>query len=141
MELAQGVDHALDWNTSQRPSTQGDVEALSSDVQRGDVVHGKLHLTYLLSRQRGTSRCDTLGIRIERVNPGGGIGCEGRQAALSAADVEHALPLEADVGCDGAWLVPCAVASVHQGLYALTVAPFAPNLMAFSRVSSNAERM
>jgi hypothetical protein len=50
----------------------------------------------LLVRQCASRSRDILGAEVERVDPRGMLGGEGRKPTFAAADVEHTLAIEAD---------------------------------------------
>jgi hypothetical protein len=113
MDVAQGVHDALDRHASQRPAAERDVEALACDVERLRVVDGEPDPLALLPRQCAACRRHAFGVGIERVDPRGTLGGEGRQPTFAAADVEHARTVEADELGDRGRLDPDFVASFH----------------------------
>ena len=94
MNVSQGVHDASEWNTSQRPAAESDVEPLPRNVERFSVVDCKPDAATLLTGQR-LSRCrNVLGARVEGVDRGCTGSCECHQPSVAAADIEHAFPLE-----------------------------------------------
>jgi hypothetical protein len=110
----QGVHDALEWDASQGPAAEGDVESLSGQVERFGVVDGKVDAAALLARERRPRRGDVLGARVERRQRGCAGGGERSQPPLAAADLKHALPFERDKSGDRRRLDPLVVAPLHS---------------------------
>jgi hypothetical protein len=66
VDVAQGVHDALEWDASQRPSAQGNVEPLARHVECLGVVDAEADATTLLARQRRPRGRDVLGARAYR---------------------------------------------------------------------------
>src|SRR6266540_6405372 len=65
VDVVQGVHDALEWNASQGPAAEGDVEALTGHVERFGIVNGEADATTLILRQRRPRGGDVLGVRVE----------------------------------------------------------------------------
>jgi hypothetical protein len=113
MQCAQDVDHALNWNASQRPAAQGDVEPLSPNVQGSGIMHGEFDAPCLLSRERRVRPRDALFIRVECIDVLRNVGCEGRESTFPTADVDHTGSFESHERCDRARFRSCFVAPMH----------------------------
>src|SRR6185437_1521115 len=97
----------------QLPATERDVEPLARQIERFEIVDGETNPASLLALQCDACPRDPVGAWIECVHERGTLGCERRQATLAAADIEHALAVEADEVSDRRCLDSRLVASLH----------------------------
>src|SRR6266566_8051768 len=110
----QSVHDALQWNASQRPAAERDVEALAREVERFCVVNGEADAAVLLARQRRPGDSDVLRARIEGIDRRGVARGERGHAAFATADVKHPLTIERDDSSDRSHLDPVFVTSLHE---------------------------
>jgi hypothetical protein len=114
VDVVQGVHDALDWDTSQRPAAESEVESFPRDVERFGVVDGEAHAMTLLACQRRPRGCDVLAARVEGIHKRCAVGGECCQSPFAAADFEHALAPERNERVDRRRLDPVLVAPLHS---------------------------
>ena len=110
VDARQGVDHALRLDTSERPTAQRGVEALTLDVERLGTVDAEANAAAFATAR---AALHSLGVRVERVDAGRPGSRESGQAPLAAADLEHAGAVESDQRLDPAVLDVVQVGNVH----------------------------